>query len=475
MKKFKKVLICAAACVTACSFTALAACTDNGPGDGLSTDVKVATAMSSEALETQIAKFENSSATSFSVNGGLKITKQGELPADMTVATVSAKVNLGEGNADALVSLNGLIFGGGEEGGENKVSPAADTAEGGEGDAMMPISVYLRNWKAFYPNFDGVGEGAYNYMDLAADASEGAGLTTGDIVTMIGSGFMQDNTMLLTLANSTKSIVVDETAHTITLDINKMVYGVYDYIKQIANNLTENTTVSGLMKCSAVKYYLDAYLGGMTGEELFETVMGVIAGGSVGGGSGEGGMVPFSAAADENPYAAVMPEEGEKAYDYIMRMLNSQDFATMVGSETPIGAKKIGELIGEDAAAALKSVKDAVNLIGDSKIITATALTVPSTGGMDPALAGASVSGMKLVYAFDAQNVLQSVELSGKVGMTMNETAVEMDLSLEVEFSAEAITDFEDIGAFTVNVYDETSGTTSVKTVTEILTPPSEA
>ncbi|MDE6691691.1 MAG: hypothetical protein K2K04_06950, partial [Clostridia bacterium] len=327
------------------------------------------------------------------------------------------------------------------------------------------MNVYLRDWKAFYPNTDEGVDGEYNYKDLAAEASEGAGLGTGNFVTLLGGGFLQDNTVLLTLANSTDSIVVDETAHTITLDINKTVYGVYGYIKQIVNNLTENTTLSGLLKCSAVKYYVNAYLGDVTGEELFQTVLQAIAGGGVGG---AGGATPFTSIVEGSPLAAIMPQQGEMSYDYIMRMLDSEDFAMIAGKEEPLGKTKIVDMLDKEVTDALKNVKDRVNAVEDT-VLTETAIIVPSEDGEQSALAGTALSGLSLVYTFDEQNVLQSVDLYGKMSREMNGTAVEMELELGVAFESKAITEFENIGAYTVNVYDEANSTMIVKTVAQIL------
>ena len=102
MKRVKKVLICAAVCATACSFAVLTACTNNQPSDGLSADVKVAESMSSEQLNTQIAKIECTSATAFTAEGGIKITKllSGALgDKAVTVAELSAKGNFADGGA----------------------------------------------------------------------------------------------------------------------------------------------------------------------------------------------------------------------------------------------------------------------------------------------------------------------------------------------------------------------------------------
>ena len=473
MKKLKKILICAAACVTACSFTALTACADNTPGDGLSSDVTVTEQMSAEALGAQLAKFENQSTTSLTVSGGLKMTKMGEETVDMDIATLSAKANLTVGNADVSVGLNSLIFGGDQDAPSTGNKPLAQaegdaeegSEEGGEEGGeieMMEMNVYLRDWIAFYPDMDETGDGDYNYKDLAAAVSESANMVIEEVVTALTGGFMQDNTMLFTLANSTDSILVDETTHTITLDINKMVYGLYGYIKQIVNNLTEYTTLSGLLKCSAVRYYVEAYLGDMTAEELYENLMEAIFG-------GEEGTTPYAAEGEEvNPFAAIMPNEGEKAYDYILRVLGSDDFAMIMGSENPIGATKIVDMIGEDASETLETIKSMVTLIDGMNIFTETSITIPELPGMAPAYAGTSISDLKLVYIFDEQDTLLSVDLSGKVGMTMEETAVEMALELSVEFAAEAITEFENIGGYTVNVPD-VGGSYVQRTVADVL------
>lgn len=494
MKKLKKVLVCAAACVTACSVTALAACTDNGtPNTGLSADVTVAETMSSEALGAEIEKLGNLDASSFMLEGGLYLTKSGETVLDKAVSLVEilVKANPEDGNADIELcadadfaqTIIGAIGGGGSGNGSGNNGGVVTTAEGDStggtqegGETTEPgtveLGVYLRDWKAFYPNLEGVGEGAFNYIDIMADVSEGAGIQVSDIVTMLAGGFMQDSAMLLTLANTTDSIVVDETEHTITLDINKMVYGLYGYIKQIINNLTETTTVDGLLKCSAVKYYINAFLGDMTAEELFGTFMGVVMGGGNGGEGG--GTATFADVAEGTPsledLVALVPNEGEETYDYLVRMLNSQEFANIVGAQTPIGATKIVDMVGEEAAEALNTLKGVTAMLDQLNIITETAITVPDMGGMQPAYAGASVSGLQVVYTFDAQNVLQSVSFGGDIAVSGDV----MKLALNLSFSSEA-PELRDISAFTVNVYDEVSGTTSVKTVDEILNPPSQA
>lgn len=248
MKKFKKTLICAAACVTAISMTALTACTNNEtPGTGLSADVTVAEAMSSEELGVQITRFNNSTAASLSVNGGLTMTKQGDDEINMPLATISASASFADGNADVTVGVNSLLFGDGE-GGENGGSQEGnDVVTQSDEEAAEPefmeLSVYLRNWFAIYPNME---EAGYEFIDLSAMLGEGAGMEISDMLTTLAGSFMQDSTMLLTLANTTDSIVVDETQHTVTLNINKMIYGVYDYIRQIINNLTQTTTITAL-------------------------------------------------------------------------------------------------------------------------------------------------------------------------------------------------------------------------------------
>lgn len=450
MKKFKKVLICAAACVTACSFTALAACSkDETPGDGLSADVTVAEAMNSEALGAQLEKLNGAQFTSFSVNGGLKLTKMGENDVDITVAEVSAKANFADGNADMLIRFNSALSGGGDAP-EIGVSPQAEDGEPAEGgDEMTVMHAYLRNWLAFYPDIEGTGGGEYNYTDLAAllneSADESANTVVSNVVTVLAGGFIQDNTMLLTLANTTDSIVVDETQHTLTLNVNKMAYGLYGYIKQIVNNLTENTTLSGLLRCSAVKYYVNAYLGDMTGQELFEAVMEIVSG-SIGG---AGGTTPFATVAEESPLTAIMPKEGEGAYDYVMRLLDSEDVATLLGKEKPVGSFKIVDMLGAQSADVLNTIKSTVNML-DGTVISENAINIPADDGVTVM----SVSNLKLVYTFDAQDTLQSVALDGRLSGEIEGTAAEIEVALNVEFPSEDITDFEVIDSYTVNVPD---------------------
>lgn len=488
MKKIKKALICVAACATALSTAALAACADNAPSDGLSSDVTVTSQLSRQELNSHVEKFNNPTATSFTLNGSVTMIKAGETTVNEKLATVSVKANLAGGNADVeLVAdaefVQGIIgsIGGGNSGNDTpQISQnggvsaqadeaAGDTTGGDTAGTTVGMNVYLRNWKAFYPDTEGVGEGDFNYFDVAKALSGDANITTGELVTLLGAGLAQDNAMLLKLANSTDSITVDETAHTISLDINKMVYGVYGYIKQIVNNVTADTTVSGILKCSAVKFYMDAVLGDTTAAELYQTLMAAItSGGNIGGGTSP---VALAGATEQNPFAVIQPNEGEKAYDYILRILNSQDFATAMGMEKPIGATKIVDMLGADAETALNSLKGVVAMVDQMNIVTATSVTIPSAGGMEPALAGTSVSNLKVIYTFSEQNVLQSVDFSGDIAMSGNE----MKVKLGVEFSSDAITGFEDLSGSTANVYNEETGAYVMKDINELINPAPQA
>lgn len=449
MKIFKKVLICAAACATACSVAALTACTDKGPGDGLSADVKVAETMSSEQLNTQIAKIEGSSATAFTAEGGIKITKLlGGALGDkaVTVAELSAKGNFAdEGAADIKMKLNAQLFA--EEG----TTPPAS--------GFMDYNVYMRGFEnVFY--MTGPAAETYEYGSLS-ESDSGATSVTDIFTAALSEGLSGDYAMLLKLANATGAIVVDETAHTVTLNINQMVYGLYGQIKQIVNNITVDTTISGLMKCSAVKYYINAYAGDMTAQDLYDTIIQTIV--------SAGGVTPFADVAEGSPLAAIMPLQGEGVYDYIVRLLNSQDVATLMGAEKPLGETKLGESMGTDAAAALKALKDSVNAL-DGTVISKNKITIPSQDGMESAAAGASVSNLLLEFAFDGQQGLKTVNLSGIIGADLD-GEVEMELNLTIDLSAQQVSGFDEINAYTVNIRDEYGAVLGTTTIGAIIAP----
>lgn len=448
MKRVKKVLICAAVCATACSFAVLTACTNNQPSDGLSADVKVAESMSSEQLNTQIAKIEGTSATAFTAEGGIKITKLlGGALGDkaVTVAELSAKGNFADGGAaDIKMKLNAQLFG--EEG----TTPAS---------GLMDYNVYMRGFENVFYMTEPAAE-TYEYGSLSESVSGVTSVT--DIFTAaLGEGLSGDYAMLLKLANVTDAIVVDETAHTVTLNINRMVYGLYGQIKQIVNNITLDTTISGLMKCSAVKYYINAYAGDMTAQDLYDTIIQTIV--------GAGGTTPFADVAEGSPLAAILPLQNEGVYDYIVRLLNSQDVATLLGVEKPLGETKLSESMGEDAAAALKALKDSVNAL-DGTVISKNKITIPSQDGTESAAAGASVSDLSLKFAFDGQQGLKTVDLSGIIGANLD-GEVEMELNLTIDLSAQQVSDFDDIDAYTVNIRDEYGAVLGTTTIGAIIAP----
>ncbi|MDE7084054.1 MAG: hypothetical protein K2O81_02285, partial [Clostridia bacterium] len=365
----------------------------------------------------------------------------------VTVADLAAKGNLEDGDADIKIKLNSQIFGDG--------SVAAQSG-------YLDYNVYLRGFNVFYMT-EPAAE-TYEYMDL--NASDTADTAAADMLATMLAGSLNDYSMLLKLANTTDSIIVSETEHTITLNINQMVYGLYGYIKQIVNNITTDTTLGGLIKCSAIKYYINAYAGEMTAQDLYDTVMQIIVG-NIGG--GESGTTPFADVPENSLVAAIIPLQGESVYDYIVRMLNSEDVATLVGSEKPLGAYKISEWLGEDAAAALKSLKDAVNAL-DGTVISRNKITVPAQGGTQSADSEVSISDLSLVFTFDAQDDLKTVNLSGVVGADMD-GEVEMELNLTVTLLGQKVTGLDEIGAYTVNVRDDYGDILGTTTVESILTP----
>ncbi|MCM1545715.1 MAG: hypothetical protein NC033_01640 [Clostridiales bacterium] len=477
MRKFKKVLICAAACVTAATFTGLTACTDREPGPGLTADVTVAESMSAEELSEQVAKFDGVSASSFTVDGQLQVVKLlgGALPDGIYIAQVNAKGNLDDGDADVLLNMNKALF-------EDEDAPATYGAaavaegettgdEGEQEEQTVELNVFLRGWNLFATSAPG--EDTYDYINLneifssalTADTSETVGAGFGQyIASALGGDSIAQS---LVLANATDSIVVDESAHTITLDINKTVYGLYGYVKQIVNNLTTGTTLSGLLKCSAVKYFANAYLGDMTGEELLETVMGVIEGGA---GGGVGGVTPFADTAEVNPFAAIAPLPEESAYDYIVRMLDSKEVAALMGSDKTIGSAKIVDMLGEDGAAALKALKQNINSL-DGTVLSESTITIPSTE-QSPYAVDTEISDMTVVYTFNEEDVLQSVSLTGTVVADMDGEC-EMALSLDIVLPDKKVPagEFTDISGYVVNLYDDYDEIIGTTTVGAILNP----
>lgn len=85
-------------------------------------------------------------------------------------------------------------------------------------------------------------------------------------------------------------------------------------------------------------------------------------------------------------------------------------------------------------------------------------------------MGGASVSDLSLKFTFDGQQGLKTVDLSGIIGANLD-GEVEMELNLTVDLSAQQVSGFDDIDAYTVNIRDEYGAVLGTTTIGAIIAP----
>lgn len=398
-------------------------------------------------MNAQIAKLENSEIKSFTATGNF--TSGGE-----SLVSLGVKGNLEDMKID--ISATG--------------SPEVTGTE-----TSLTMHTYIRGLHAFTEN----SEGKYDYTDLSAEFSAD-GMTSVGADYIYGGGivgsdgiFGNGGELLLRLANANDAIVIDEAEHTVTLDINAIVYGVADTLKQIVNNLTEKTTVKGFLECSAVKYYIDMFTDGMTGQDVVDTVAQMVEAES-------GGQVTAEQIKAMLSAAGLTPAEGATVYDYLVQLVNSDQFAQlMLGSEdaTAFGNYKVGDLIalaigsvgdsGNTAVATLPAqpsasdcieiLQAAINgLVGEEGMISKTRVTIPD---MENGVIY-TAENFKITYRFNASDVLTAVNFTGEVSYAStaaNSESVTIAADVTIAVSSDVIADgeFDTIDDYTAVYYNE--------------------
>lgn len=403
-------------------------------------------------MNAQIAKLENSEIKSFTV--AANVTQDGA-----TILSLSSKGNVDAENFENL-KVDNVLTG----------SPEVTGTETTE-----TIHAYIRGFHAFGENSDGT----YNYSDLS-EVFSADGMTSVGADYIYGGGivgsdgiFGNGGELLLRLANANDAIVISETEHTVTLDINAIVYGVADTLKQIINNLTEKTTIKGFLECSAVKYYIDMFTDGITGQDVLDTVAAIIE-------SQSGGATTADQIKTYMGILELTPAEDATVYEYLVQLVNSDTFAqAILGSEdaTAFGNYKVGDLIalaigsvgdsGNTAVATLPAqpsasdcieiLQAAINgLVGEEGMISKTRVTIPD---MENGVIY-TAENFKITYRFNASDVLTAVNFTGEVSYastTANSESgtIAADVTIAVSSDVIADSEFDAIDDYTAVYYNE--------------------
>ncbi len=146
------------------------------------------------------------------------------------------------------------------------------------------------------------------------------------------------------MANVSGSVKTSGGVTTITVDWKAELSSVYNVTKVLFNSINASTTLKQLITNKSFAGLFNKYLGSLSAEELII-------------------LAEYAMTASDADISLVLPEAqtGEKAYDYIVRLL----------AEIPMGTKTLGDMpvgdIKEDVAEALVEIKEALDTINSLK------------------------------------------------------------------------------------------------------------
>lgn len=304
-------------------------------------------------------------------------------------ANQSVKVDLKSGNADIKIN-------------ETEES----TNDGQTHKSADDINFYIRNWNLLseeyaYDEATGSSKATGNLLyggnlkDMAADLElpEGVDLIIGeknlvDFAVENSPAVLGETLSIVTaIANAADAVTVTDTKATV--NINLMAYNMASDIKNLVNGVTVTTTVNDILSSNYLKKYLMVFtemipvetvqqgLASLKDVNLGELFAGINA--------SQGGQIPEEVIAvlsevDLSKVAAIKPDANSTTYDYILKILGSEELCTLLKTT-------IADLMGAGAPAALAADDatpagpDMEAIMGEiDKITSLTAIPVSFVG-----------------------------------------------------------------------------------------------
>lgn len=272
-------------------------------------------------------------------------------------ANQSVKVDLKSGNADIKIN-------------ETEES----TNDGQTHKSADDTNLYIRNWNLLseeyaYDEATGSSKATGNLLyggnlkDMAADLELPEGV---DLSQIIGEknlvDFAVENSpaalgetlsIVTAIANAADAVTVTDTKATV--NINLMAYNMASDIKNLVNGVTVTTTVNDILSSNYLKKYLMVFtemipvetvqqgLASLKDVNVADIIEGINA--------SQGGQVPEEVLAvfekmDLSKVAAITPDANSTTYDYILKILGSEELCTLLKTT-------IVDLMGAGAPAAL--------------------------------------------------------------------------------------------------------------------------
>ena len=469
MKKLHKVLMSVTAIVMAFSMTAMTACVDgeggsnpgNNPGNisggteggnteggnqggnqgGNATVTKTDAQKTIEAFQNQsfkavgveVVSDTTSTYVSYSCDAEGKIldgaTK--EESARNSVVEISEKVNLVNyaGDMKSCATYTDIDADG------NLIKSTENKYYGYE---------FLRDGYDFYvPSNDGIKEEITDFSNVTFHVEESTIPSQLEEILAqmpedgVPAGLLVPITTFLNLADVYEGATFADKK--LTVNLNKVVYGLYNDVVEVIENLDDDTTVGDIFTAAPVKNLIESLTYGLDAKEVYDQIYSAII---------ESGTVP-KAQIDAVLVSVPKPEEGENVYSYLVKIIESKEVATLLGAL----ASSYGITLPEDTA------------IADMKISEVITIVMGAMGGapQDAAPAAPAAPSMEDIKAM-LKNMLDGyvTVTEDKLTITVYETPTEynkMDASAaqlvfnvgddytvsSIDFSVEAVTYYGNI------------------------------
>lgn len=396
---------------------------------------------------------------------------------EFAAATLNSIVTFGEdeANVNAKVNLNGT----------------ADVEYAMEGDGYMYF--FLRDWKVYgtYANneitdftgaelegFVDVNQVVEAYLEFIAESGVELPKEITDLISLDKAGDLIEDTLggvnyaILSLADAANAVT---TANgTVTVNFNKMAYNMVQDVKAFVNGLTETTTIGDILGNATLKKYVQILTELTTPQEIIDTVKEAaaelskaMAGTPALYENGESetdetqtsqstAMIALVLQQINTLFDTVKPDANSSVYDYIVKVLSSQELVDMINTMmqsagAPAGTgltKKITEFtLGEIMAMIpTENGEDPLTFTAVKQIMTG-AINAYTSGITETVLSVSveddvifSLTDASLVYTY-GENGLTSMKLN--FDMSIPEVLeMSVDATLTLSKTAYAATEF---------------------------------
>jgi hypothetical protein len=346
MKKYKKILTATAALSMSACLAIFAACGNNNTtttGSADTTPVTVSDETTKSAIDSVNTQSKSAKSLNLQINSnltrtassyesdsegntknGLAVEKAGDYFHATDTDTIAVTVDLESANVDTTVHKNTQY--------QLKEGSYADNEDlvnytGYEYD-------FVRNWYTFsYTTDDNTAVTDFTgktlqYEDYAFDDYTDSSLDT--YLSMVTAYLPKAMPYIMNMSLAAplvigdvyKAVTVDDTQGTVTLDLNKAIYGLYTDLVSFVNKINKNTTIGNVLSSKAVKTLISAATYSIDIKDAYDSLKND---------------------SETSSYVALLPEakESDTVYTYLSKVLYSQDLFNSLNASGMFSSFKV--------------------------------------------------------------------------------------------------------------------------------------